>query len=53
MTEALIRFGIERLAPEIIELAHNGFSDFTHQTFTERMISEKDSFAAEPLLLRD
>lgn len=53
MAETLIRIGLERLAPEVIELAHNGLSDFTQEGFSERMISEQDSFAAEPLLLRD
>ncbi len=53
VTEALLRFGIERLAPEVVELEHNGLSDVTAGQLSERMISEEASFAAEPLLLFD
>lgn len=53
VVETLLRYGIERVAPEVIELEHNGLSDFTPDQLAERMISEADSFAAEPLLLRD
>lgn len=53
MAETLILTGLERIAPEVIELAHNGLSDFTPEQFAERLISEEESFASEPLLLRD